>query len=81
MSLDITDAVTVAKRIRAWNGGGIMTHGELLYQMGGKPNVDPYGWRATRIEDAIADALRLKLIEYCPTLSVCGTTYRDLGVA
>lgn len=80
MLLDTTDAVTIAKRVRAWNGGGIMTHNELLYQMGGKPNVDPYGWRSTRIESAIDDALRLKLIEIV-SHAVCGTTYRDLGVA
>jgi hypothetical protein len=78
-SLDPTDAITVAKRIRDWNGGGIMGHMTLLYQMSGKPGVDPYGWRAQRIESAIETALALKLIELYP--SVGGTTYRAREIA
>jgi len=80
MSLDTTDATVLAKRVRGNNGGGIMTHNELLYQMGGTPRLDPYGWRPARIESAIADALRLKLIEIVPH-AVCGTTYRALETA
>lgn len=78
-SLDPTDAVTVARRVGAWNGGGIMEHSTLLYQMGGKPGVDPYGWRAQRIESAIETALALQMIELYP--SVGGTTYRYRGIA
>lgn len=74
MSLDDTDAKTITKRVKAWNAGGIMERSALLYQMGGRPGVDPYGWREPRILAAIETALRLNMIE--PYYTGCGTTYR-----
>jgi len=75
MSLDSTDAETIARRIRSENGGGIMDHNYLVYQMGGRPGAAPYGWRDSRIHAAIETAVRLKLIERTEDL---WTRYRAL---
>ena len=40
------DKELLFRRIRRWvpSGLGCMGTGTILYQMGGKPGVDPYGW-------------------------------------
>jgi len=56
MSLDTTDAETVRRRIfkRYWGRSDFIRRDDLYYQMGGRPKVDPYGWREQRITAAIA---------------------------
>jgi hypothetical protein len=53
---DMLDAATLFHRIRTWSRSGIgaMTEACMHHQMGGRPGIDPYGWRPARIYAAIA---------------------------
>lgn len=55
---DLFDPATVFSRIRNWShsGIGMISHGTLVYQMGGRPGIDPFGWRRERVDTA-ANAL------------------------
>ena len=63
MSLDTTDAETIRKKCVSWDASATMKYGTLLYQMGGRPGVDPYGWREDRTRAAIADAVHFGFVE------------------
>jgi hypothetical protein len=63
MSLDTTDATTIRDRIARWSASGSMKYDTLVYQMSGRPSVDPYGWHRRRIDAAIKNGCQFGILK------------------